>query len=303
KILLLFLLPLLLVTSPISSEFSGGIAVYWGQDGNEGTLNSTCATGIYSYVNIAFLVVFGGGRTPQLNLAGHCNPSTGGCRSLSGDITYCQSQGIKVLLSIGGAVGSYNLTSSEDARNVSDYLWNKFLGGSASASERPLGAAVLNGIDLDIEMGSSLYYGDLVRSLKSKTLNDITTHDKIVYISGAPQCPYPDEYLGPALRTVLFDFIWIQFYNNPECEYFDGNATDLLDSWKQWTAESLIFGKFFLGLPAAPDAAGSGYIPASDLTAEILPVIRESWNYGGVMLWSRAYDVLTGYGESIKASV
>ena len=31
---------------------AGGIAIYWGQNGNEGTLAETCATGNYDFVNI-----------------------------------------------------------------------------------------------------------------------------------------------------------------------------------------------------------------------------------------------------------
>ncbi|OAY66926.1 Acidic endochitinase [Ananas comosus] len=78
------------------------IAIYWGQNGNEGTLADTCATGNYEYVNIAFLPTFGNGQTPMINLAGHCDPYSNGCTALSHDIRSCQRRGIKVMLSIGG---------------------------------------------------------------------------------------------------------------------------------------------------------------------------------------------------------
>ncbi|CAK7348799.1 unnamed protein product [Dovyalis caffra] len=51
------------------SSDAGGIAVYWGQNGNEGTLADTCATGNYEYVNLAFLTSFGNCQTPMINLA------------------------------------------------------------------------------------------------------------------------------------------------------------------------------------------------------------------------------------------
>lgn len=108
SLLVLFLLALKLE--------AGGIVIYWGQNENEGTLASTCATNNYAIVNIAFLVVFGNGQTPVLNLAGHCNPGVGECTSLSDDIRACQSGGIKVMLSLGGGVGSYTLSSADDAR-------------------------------------------------------------------------------------------------------------------------------------------------------------------------------------------
>ena len=132
---------------------AGGIAIYWGQNGNEGTLAETCGTGNYEFVILAFLATFGGGRTPMINLAGHCDPYSNGCTSLSSDIKSCQANGIKVMLSIGGGAGAYSLDSSDDARQVATYLWNNYLGGQSSS--RPLGPAVLDGIDFDIEEGSN----------------------------------------------------------------------------------------------------------------------------------------------------
>ena len=61
--------------------------------------------------------------------------------------------------------------------------------------------------------------------------------------------------------------------------------------------------KIFLGLPAAPTAAGSGFIPVADLTSKVLPAIKGSAMYGGVMLWSKYYDDQTGYSSSIKSDV
>lgn len=273
---------------------SGGIAIYWGQNGNEGTLSETCATGKYTHVILAFLNVFGNGQTPQINLAGHCNPSTNSCTKFSSEIKDCQSKGIKVLLSIGGGIGTYTLSSIEDARNVSTFLWNTFLGGKSSS--RPLGDAVLDGIDFDIELGSTQNYQHLARFLKG-----YCRFGKRVYLGAAPQCPIPDKFLGTALQTGLFDFVWVQFYNNPPCQY-NGNITNLVSSWNQWT-KNVPARKIFLGLPAATAAAGSGFIPADVVSSEILPEIKKSRKYGGVMLWSRFYDLQTGYSNSIIGSV
>lgn len=293
----LLLLLVALIQTSIAASGRGGIAIYWGQNGNEGTLSEACATRLYTYVNVAFLNVFGNGQTPSMNLAGHCNPAiAGSCTRFSSQIKDCQNQGIKVLLSIGGAIGSYSLSSPEDARNVSKFLWDTFLGGSSTS--RPLGDAVLDGIDFDIELGSTQYYEDLARFLKA--------YDRVggrrVYLSGAPQCPIPDRFLGTALNTGLFDFVWVQFYNNPPCQYANGNVTNLLNSWDTWT-RTVPEQRIFLGLPAAPAAAGSGYVPANVLTSEILPVIRKSKKYGGVMLWSRFYDNQSGYSSSIISGV
>ncbi|GMY23774.1 acidic endochitinase-like [Fagus crenata] len=247
------LLCLVMLTLAVGSN-AGGIAIYWGQNGNEGTLSETCATGNYDFVNIAFLPTFGNGQTPVINLAGHCDPYSNGCTTLSTDIKSCQAKGIKVILSIGGGAGSYYLTSIEDARQVANYLWNNFLGGKSSS--RPLGDA----------------------------------------------CPLPDAWVGDALKTGSFDYVWVQFYNNPPCQYTPGSLGNLEDAWKQWTSD-IPATKIFLGLPAAPTAAGSGFIPAADLTSKVLPAIKDSHKYGGVMLWSKYHDDQSGYSSSIKSHV
>ncbi|KAI4370144.1 hypothetical protein MLD38_018522 [Melastoma candidum] len=284
---------LLVILVLLAGGEAGGISIYWGQNGNEGTLRETCATGNYEYVNIAFLPVFGNGQTPIINLAGHCDPYSHECTKLSPDIKSCQERGVKVMLSIGGGAGSYILTSEEDARQVATYLWDNFLGGKSSS--RPLGDAVLDGIDFDIEGGSSQHYDDLARFLSA-----YSSRGKKVYLTAAPQCPFPDAWVGGALQTGLFDYVWVQFYNNPPCQYSSGTHS-FEAAWKQWT--SIRAGKIFLGLPAAPDAAGTGFIPAGTLTSDVLPSIKGSPKYGGVMLWSKYYDDQTGYSSSIKSAV
>ncbi|KAJ0970612.1 hypothetical protein J5N97_018571 [Dioscorea zingiberensis] len=290
----LFLLLATLLVLPRSH--AGSIAIYWGQNGGEGTLAETCTTGNYAFVNLAFLCVFGNGQTPQLNLAGHCDPSTdNGCAGLSQDIKSCQAQGVKVILSIGGGAGAYALVSKDDARQVAQYLWNNYLGGQSS--QRPLGDAVLDGVDFDIEGGSPAHYDDLARYLSA-----YSAKGKKVYLTAAPQCPYPDAWVGGALDTGLFDYVWVQFYNNPPCQYVSGAVTNLDDAWKQWTS-GIKAKNIFLGLPAAPDAAGSGFIPVGDLTSQVLPLLKGSDVYGGVMLWSKYYDDQTGYSSAIKHDV
>ncbi|KAG2316722.1 hypothetical protein Bca52824_019844 [Brassica carinata] len=188
------------------SDASDGIAIYWGQKGNEGNLSSTCATGRYAYVNVAFLVKFGNGQTPELNLAGHCNPAANTC-------THIGSQ-VKEFLSKFGNRG------------------------------------------------------------------------RKVYLTGAPQCPFPDRLMGSALNTTLFDYIWVQFYNNAPCQYTSGNTERLFDSWNTWTT-LVTAKKIFLDV----------------LISQILPTLKKSGKYGGIMLWSKFWDDRNGYSSSIFASV
>ncbi|XP_051226545.1 acidic endochitinase [Lolium perenne] len=283
---------LLTVAGLAAGARAGSMAIYWGQNGNEDSLAQTCATGNFKFVNVAFLFTFGNGQTPVLNLAGHCDPASNGCTFVGAQIKSCQSQGIKVLLSIGGGVVRYGLSSAADAKNVAEYIWDNYLGGTSAS--RPLGDAVLDGVDFDIESGNSAHWDDLARELKRLNAR--------LSLSAAPQCPFPDASLGPALRTGLFDYVWVQFYNNPPCQF---NATagvsNLESAWKRWTG--IPAKQVFLGLPAAPAAAGSGFIQTSDLISTVLPVVKKSSKYGGIMLWSRFHDLQTGYSDMVKSSV
>ncbi|KAH1032681.1 hypothetical protein J1N35_044855 [Gossypium stocksii] len=81
---------------------ASGIAIYWGQNRNEGPLAGTCATSNCDFVNIAFLPTFSNGQTSMIKHAGHCDPCTNGCTCLSSDIKSCLAKGIKVMLSLGG---------------------------------------------------------------------------------------------------------------------------------------------------------------------------------------------------------
>ncbi|GLJ21046.1 hypothetical protein SUGI_0384490 [Cryptomeria japonica] len=288
---------LILATCTIwRASAAGSIAIYWGQNGGEASLTQTCAAGNFKYVILAFLPVFGNGRTPQLNLAGHCDPSSGGCKSLSGEIKSCQQRNIKVLLSLGGGAGSYSIASAQDAQNVANYLWNNFLGGSSSS--RPLGDAVLDGIDFDIE-ATTAHWDDLAKAVSALS----SRGGKKVFLSATPQCPYPDASMGNALQTGLFDYVWIQFYNNPPCEYGKGDASNLVSSWNKWTTSIPKTTSFFLGVPASSAGASSGFIAPATLKTNVLPQIKKSSKYAGVMLWFKFYDEQTQYSSSIKDSV
>ncbi|KAK4279425.1 hypothetical protein QN277_011210 [Acacia crassicarpa] len=318
----LLLLPLLLISSSfVQRSSAAGFAVYWGQNGGEGTLADACNTGNYQFINIAFLATFGNGQTPQLNLAGHCDATAGTCNVFSDQIKACQSKGIKVLLSLGGGSGGYSLSSADDANQVAQYLWNNFLGGSSGSQlikiisnpykseipinqnticyvipvvTRPLGDAVLDGIDFDIKAGDGQHWDELAKALKGLNQNLI--------LSAAPQCPFPDAHLSNAINTGLFNYVWVQFYNNAQCMYTNGNTNNLLSSWNQWN--SVQAGQVFLGVPASQAAAPSGgFIPTDVMNSQVLPAIKGSAKYGGVMIWDRFNDLQNKYSDAIKGSV
>lgn len=89
------------------------------------------------------------------------------CTSLATDITTCQSKGKIITLSLGGATGSVGFTGDAQAETFAQTIWDDYFEGTSST--RPFGSAVLDGIDLDIESGSSSYTAFLTkfRSLAS----------------------------------------------------------------------------------------------------------------------------------------
>ncbi|KAA8516119.1 hypothetical protein F0562_019298 [Nyssa sinensis] len=144
---------------------------------------------------------------------------------------------------------------------VADYLWNHFLGGHAKF--RPLGNAVLDGEDFDIERGERHY------AVLARRLSELGNGGRKVYLTAAPQY---------------------------------GDASNLKSSWEQWTS-SIPARLFFIGPPASKAAAGSGYIPKQVLISQIPPFIKGSQKYGGVMLWDRYNDIQSSYSIAIKGSV
>ena len=152
---------------------------------------------------------------------------------MSSQIQQCQDKGKIVTISLGGYNAQVGFSSDSQAQAFADNIWDMFLGGSGPT--RPLGDVVLNGcvartliffltsqaltnacshfqfiyfsVDLDIENGAPGGYAAFVNRLRE--------HEKggsnPLYITAAPQCPYPDVYIGEALNQASFDAVYVQF--------------------------------------------------------------------------------------------
>lgn len=90
----------------------------------------------------------------------------------------------------------------------------------------------------------------------------------------------------PLAGMQLVDFVWVQFYNNPECNL---NAPGFEASFKAWS-EDLGNGtnhgpKLYIGAPAFAEG-GNGYLDVAGLSGIIQKVKGYGVdNFGGVMLW------------------
>jgi Glycosyl hydrolases family 18 len=65
----------------------------------------------------------------------------------------------------------------------------------------------LRRIDLDIESGDPTGYAAFVNQLREHAKGG----SKPLYITAAPQCPFPDTYIGAALNNAPFDAVYVQF--------------------------------------------------------------------------------------------
>lgn len=55
----------------------------------------------------------------------------------------------------------------------------------------------MDGVDLDIEKGRHKYYPDFVREMRRLMNIDPS---KQYFITAAPQCPFPDKWMGPQIQ-------------------------------------------------------------------------------------------------------
>ncbi|KAJ2725423.1 Chitinase 2 [Coemansia sp. Benny D115] len=276
---------------------------YYGQNsaGNQQTLRSYCQDSTEDLIVLAFMNGF---PNILLNFANACETTFPGssllhCPTIAEDIKYCQSQGKAVILSMGGASGAYGFSSDSQAVQFADTVWNMFFKGTAA--QRPFDDAVLDGIDLDIEGGGGSGYAAFINQLRSHYASDPSRQ---YYIAAAPQCPYPDAYLGNVLNSAWFDMVYVQFYNN----YCGLNAYPSwfnFADWDNWAKTSSINKnvKIYIGAPGSPSAASSGYVGGSTL-ATIYNAVRSQYSsLGGIMTWDVSQSRTSGLASSIRSTL
>ncbi|ORX70228.1 glycoside hydrolase, partial [Linderina pennispora] len=276
-------------------------ASYYGQNsaGSQKSLGTYCQDATEDVIVLAFMNGF---PNILLNFANACETTFPGstllhCPSMAADIKYCQSQGKAVVLSMGGASGAYGFSSDAQATAFADTVWNKFFKGTDS--QRPFDDAVLDGIDLDIEGGGATGYKAFIDRMRSYYATDSS---KQYYIAAAPQCPYPDAYLGSVMNNAWFDMVYVQFYNN----YCGLNAYPSWFNYADWDnwAKTVSVNKnvkIFIGAPGGPSAASSGYVSASTLQTIYNDVRSKYSSLGGIMTWDVSQGRASGLAGSIRS--
>lgn len=274
---------------------NSNVAVYWGQNAGGDSLADYCKRSSSDIVLLSFLSSFGVSDF-DLSVGSSCSGTD--CASLGSDIKACQDSGKKVLLSLGGASGSYGLNSESQAKDVADGLWSSFGGGSGN--KRPFGDVILDGFDLDIEapIGSE-YYVTLAQELRKKYSDDSS---KDYYVSASPQCPLPDRSLNDVLTNADIDFAFVQFYNN----YCKIGGQFNFDSWDKFAHTQSHNKKLrvYLGVPGSESAAGSGYTPIDEVKSVISKLQSQYHSFSGVSIWDASLAEKNGnFAEKVKEAL
>ncbi|KAK6082021.1 endochitinase [Seiridium cupressi] len=291
---------------------------YWGQSGDaDQMLREFCDTTALDYITLAFVnrAPKAVGELPGTNFAAHCADTTytdsqllSSCTYIRSDIKYCQDKGKKIILSIGGvfeadtvvteAAGiypsDYSLPNTDTAEWFAKYLWGAFGPyDSEWVHERPfdytndnneIEHVEVDGFDFDIEVkfDDATPYVSCVNMLR--TLSEGT--DKI--LTAAPQCPVGEtnEYfqMKDILKGAAFDKIWIQYYNNDQCQGENFN----LDAWAEWLSTTVNSeAEVYVGLQAVD--GNDGYIAPDQVGALITKAKKACANFAGLMVWDANY--------------
>ncbi|MDB5910564.1 MAG: hypothetical protein JWP34_4678 [Massilia sp.] len=184
---------------------------------------------------------------------------------------------------------SYTVSSVAAGQEFADFLWSAY--GPVDPNwtgARPFGDNVIDGFDFDIETKFDDQSGYI--ALIDRLRGHIAAAGGSQVISGAPQCPLsPALYfdMDQMITQAQFDLLWIQFYNNPGCDYVVGNAspespTGNFNEWQSYiagTASSAA--KLFIGLPGA---SSSGYVDPA-VAYQLMQDTKAQPSFGGAMVW------------------
>ncbi|KAI0142612.1 glycoside hydrolase family 18 protein [Hypoxylon sp. NC0597] len=304
---------------------SDNIAIYWGQNsagvsdqGNsQKSLGEYCSNTAVDIIPIAFLSSFNPIQVDLTNM--------GGKTDIGKEISQCQAAGKTILLSIGGATFNSAPSSPQQAQEIADQIWSMF--GPGTGDNRPFGEAVVDGFDLDIETPLPNLAPFVARLRENIDKANGAGGGQKFYLSATPQCPYPDQNNKDILQgdnAVEFDFIMVQFYNNPQCDMrvFETSSSGStkrtsssnaggfnMDQWDQWAHSSKNpKAKVFLGIPGGPTAVSSSQKESYKTPDKLAPIIaysKQFSSFGGVMIWDMSQvwanqGFLDGLASGIK---
>ncbi|TGO40934.1 hypothetical protein BHYA_0029g00440 [Botrytis hyacinthi] len=317
------------------------VALYWGSGPSQTNLSYYCEQSTVDIIPLAFMNVFPaqGDGYPAENFGNACygkpifTPGPGyplgdvdtskdqlyvQCPGIQEGIPYCQSLGKKILLSLGGASNTYQLTGAADGEYFADFLWGSYGPFKQSWVDaggiRPMDGGYygtdpsvhidIDGFDFDIEFGPTDYSEGYIAMINRLRERFVENPSKKYFISGAPQCPLPEPNMGAMIAGAQFDLLWIQFYNNAAAQCtarqwadnysLTGQEDSVSFTYDQWVSTinsgASAGASIYLGLLGSPFAGtASDYI--SPLEAQsLIESYHNKPQFGGVMIWEATYS-------------
>ena len=266
----------------------------WGTDIRLKDVNSN-----YNVICLSFFEANGGDGNFINNTVSNLNFYARSNSLLIADIPVVQAQGRKVLMSIGGANGSFKLNSTADV--------NTFVSKVKSIIQ----TYGVDGIDIDLEHNEYLNQSGTISNPSSHIVNLIsglqqllnwhqTTYNKKMILTLVPETAYvtgglsqyqTDTYgvaylpIIEALRNDI-DLLMVQLYNagqntalngvsytNGKAEYIVSQTEAIIKGFTCKSSRGIYSGmpasKVVVTLPANSNAAGSGYVVPDTVKAAI----------------------------------
>jgi chitinase len=130
--------------------------------------------------------------------------------------------------------------------------------------------------------------------------NFASDSSKSYYLTGAPQCPYPDASIPLDVASQL-DYVWVQFYNNGNCNTAQSGFNSAVQNWSSGLGNA----QLFIGMIASAADGDQGYVSASTAASALKDVEAMNLpNFGGAMLWEAQLAVKNNnYQKAIAAAL
>ncbi|KAJ3221654.1 Chitinase 1 [Chytriomyces hyalinus] len=311
-----------------ANAINNGVDLQFGLDSrvspeNQRPISYYCDTGLYQYINLAFLNLFGSvnGRPHYEIRFGMVQNYTGSMAYVydgdgkpssdpetvknylrfGQDIKYCQSKGVKILVSLGGDKISNYFFNAGDGELYARTWYNAFLEGKDAATPRPFGDdVILDGIELDIEKRPNDYDDPNPSTWTPEMVSLVKNLRKLspkMTLASVPQCVMrlngTDENGGEHIRQNVedLDYIIIQYYNNPPCSYPYGFNYDA------WT--KVFKGKIVIGLAGDHTSSiAGGFLDEGPLQA-VYDMVKDSPQFIGFSV----YDVSSSNPPAFRWTV